>query len=628
MTDSSETQSQARIVGPCYPNAKPYTRWWWFSGSIRQEDIRFQLNWLKANGFGGVEIAWVYPLPGSEPGPEWLSPEWSRIVAYAKQYAQSIGLGCDFTFGSAWPFGGSIVEEKDAARTFQGLSPQRLMKSWEAPPGEPGYILNHLDRSALEHYSEKMGSALAPALSGSPSALFCDSWEVEPEGLWTEGFGEVFQKRYGYDLGPFLPALNEHPDVRYDYRKLLSEYVLQGFYRPFTEICHGLGAFSRVQSHGAPTDLLSAYAAADVPESEAVLFDPAFSQIAASAAALSGKLVVSAEAFTCLYGWKPWPGPGDFQGKEQTADLKLVADALFANGVNFILWHGMPYQPQGCVNRFYASVHVGPDSAFAEELPAFNAYLERVSGEMRWGKTYADLAVYLPLEDAWMRHELPHEKRRPSARYHWELQHERSPADAVPYRPLWVTSAFLERAEFREGVLRHGEAEFQALYVHSEWLDGEALAEIRRLAEQGLPVCFRKRPSQPGRVKIPSFEKSLRRLLALPNCHSNLTEALKHPPLLEGGDLPECWCRMDGEEALLFCAHPLSKTVGYPLRYGQSRCSDTFTLPVAVHWKGKKIPLALRFEPYQSLLVRISREGTPKFEDIAFRPRDPVMEFR
>jgi hypothetical protein len=171
-----------------YDTPKPYTRWWWLNAPIRPKDVRYQLDWLKQNGFGGVEIAFLYaqpevtgPTPAthyspltthySEPGPEWLSPEWSAAVADAKQYAESIGLGCDFTFCSAWPFGGSIVEERDASRTFTGLSRQRLEKSWEGSGRKPLYILNHLDRHALERYSQKMGAALKDALrSGSPKS--------------------------------------------------------------------------------------------------------------------------------------------------------------------------------------------------------------------------------------------------------------------------------------------------------------------------------------------------------------------------------------------------------------------------------------------------------------------------
>src|SRR5262249_45689558 len=144
------------------------------------------------------------------------------------------------------------------------------------------------------------------------------------------------------------------------------------------EICREHGACSRVQCHGAPTDLLSAYAAVDIPESEAILFDPPFSRIAASAAALAGRAVVSAEAFTCVYGFiaPAYLEPYRYWHKEQVADMKLLADALFAHGVNQIVWHGMPFNPPGGRNEFYASVHVGPDAAFAGELRAFNRYLE------------------------------------------------------------------------------------------------------------------------------------------------------------------------------------------------------------------------------------------------------------
>lgn len=45
-----------------YATAKPYTRWWWFASEIQKEDIIRQLDWLKERNFGGVEIAWVYPL--------------------------------------------------------------------------------------------------------------------------------------------------------------------------------------------------------------------------------------------------------------------------------------------------------------------------------------------------------------------------------------------------------------------------------------------------------------------------------------------------------------------------------------------------------------------------------------
>ena len=84
--------------------SKPYTRYWWFASEIQKEDVKYNLDWLKEHGFGGVELAWVYPLNRFNkndttitPRQEWLSPEWQKIVAYTMRYADSIGMGCDLT---------------------------------------------------------------------------------------------------------------------------------------------------------------------------------------------------------------------------------------------------------------------------------------------------------------------------------------------------------------------------------------------------------------------------------------------------------------------------------------------------------------------------------------------------
>lgn len=604
-----------------YTSSKPYTRWWWFNDIIREEDIKPQLDWLNQNGFGGVELAWVYPQEGAQPGPKWLSDEWAQKVAFAKRYAGELGLGCDFTFGTSWPFGGSIVPEQDASQIFGGLSPQRLEKSWEWPV--EGNLVNHLDRHALERYAHTLATALAPALEGTPSGLFCDSWEVLTEQLWTTGFGESFQARFGYPIEPLMPTLNNYPDERYDYRKLISDYVLNEFYRPFNDITHTLGAFSRVQCHGAPTDLLAAYAAVDVPESEAILFDPEFSIIPASAAALTGKRVVSAEAFTCMYGWLAKPGPGPHQGEEQVADLKMLADALFANGVNQVFWHGMPYNPLGGHNRFYATTHVGPDAAFAAQLPAFNAYMEQVCDVLKRGATRSEVAVYMPLEDAWMQHELAPDLRKPSAQYHWEMHYARVPRSLKGYRPLWISLPFLKTAQYEGGVLRSGEASFSALYVNVEWLDHESLAEIMRLAKKGLPICMAQRPQEPGKVKTAAYIEDMSELLTLDNVSTDYGAIAQRPRLVRGQELPDFWCRQDDEVTYFFFANPKSRRLRYPLAYGQSYTDRVVERQVEFNVAGQRLPFTLRFEPYKSVMLAISRSGSIDVLDTSFAPPAP-----
>jgi hypothetical protein len=597
-----------------YGSARPFVRWWWFAGCIDKDAIRFQLDWIRKNHFGGVELAWVYSRERAVHGPKWLSPELSDLVAYAKKYATSVGLGCDLTCGTAWPFGGSIVEQKDAAQLHDGLSPQRLEKSWEEP--KQGYILNHLDRSALSRYVKTIINAFSDAIAQGSVALFCDSWEVEGKTLWTRGLTDKFADRYCYDIMEFVDDLEKHPDVWYDYRALLADYVLDEFYGPYTALCHEAGAIARVQCHGAPTDLLAAYALVDVPESEALLFDPSFSRIAASAAALTAKSLVSAESFTCLYGWNPYPGPGPFQKKEQIADLKLLADGLFANGVNMIVWHGMPYNPPHGNNEFYASVHVGPNSNFASDIPGFNEYLENISTLMREGHTYTDIAVYLPREDNWMRGEVPEDKKRPSARYYWEMQHERMPEETRPFHPLWINSRALYSARCEDGMVLCQAVRFRCLYVNTEWLDHDTLAAILRLARQGLPVCMKQRPIQPGRYHDKHYQKTVTDLFSCETVRMELAEVIAHQPFLMADQPLEYWCRRHDDEVVIFVAHPLTTAVSYPMEYGQSLCTEVKEIPVTLSFSGHRIDTILVFRPYQSLCLRISSKGAVSYEDV------------
>lgn len=611
-----------------YTDSRPYTRWWWFADVIDKSSVRDNLIWLKNNGFGGVEIAWVYPLNRMNkdtinftPRQEWLSKEWSEITAYAKQTCDSLGLGCDFTFGTLWPFGDSKVPFEEATMNLKEKEwRQEITASWEYP--KKGYVIDHLNRKAFYNYGERIANALKPALKGSKSGLFCDSWEVETKYLATKNFEEIFKQRYSYEITPFIDSLyspNEpYASVRYDYMKLISELVIEEFYKPFTEVSNKLGAFSRVQVSGAPCDLISGYATADVPESEAMLFEPPFSTIPASSAALSGKKVITSETFTCLYGW-----PRIRLGEEQTADLKLVADALFANGVNHIIWHGKPYNKTGTdTTKFYASVHVGSSGSLAEEIPPFNKYLEKVSGAMKEGRTYSDIAVYLPTEDGYIKGELPIEKQFIWAWGEYEQRYTYFPDELKNYRPLWINSEFLKKAKIENGILSVGDAEFKALYLAVAYLDIEALRTITSLAKSGLNVIIKQIPKEPGLSKNNlEYFNLIRELTSLKNVRSELTGIDK---FITGRINFDFWCRETDEGLTIFFANPKSGKLKFPIEYGQSLNSEKQTKEITINYNNNLIPLRLEFEPYQSLLVKISKEGKVNSEDISFTPKTPV----
>ena len=51
---------QADFVHPP-ADAKPMVRWWWFGLAVEKPEIRRELEQMKADGIGGVELAFVYP---------------------------------------------------------------------------------------------------------------------------------------------------------------------------------------------------------------------------------------------------------------------------------------------------------------------------------------------------------------------------------------------------------------------------------------------------------------------------------------------------------------------------------------------------------------------------------------
>src|SRR5215469_8157861 len=48
-------------------DAKPMMRWWWFGTAVEKPEILRELEQMKADGIGGVELAFVYPMTLDDP---------------------------------------------------------------------------------------------------------------------------------------------------------------------------------------------------------------------------------------------------------------------------------------------------------------------------------------------------------------------------------------------------------------------------------------------------------------------------------------------------------------------------------------------------------------------------------
>ncbi len=623
-----------------YPSSKPGARWWWFATEIKREDVKHQLDWAKEKNFGAVEIAWVYPLyryqrmyarkydrhyPKDTTAQKWLSEEWSEIVAYTKSYADSIGLQCDFTLGSAWPAASGTIDEKLGTKIFGDSSfRQTLTFSWAWP--DTFLVIDHLDSNAFNAFADPIGDALSEALKGGKSALFTDSWEIKLNStnkVWTDGFEKAFESNFGYDIIPYMEkGLDSFPDVRYDYMLQLEEMVVDGFYKPYVRKCKELGAWSRVQCLASPTDVMTTYSLVDIPETESMLNNPNYSRIVSSSAALASKSLVSSESFTCMYGF-----PATYLRKEQSADLKLVADAMFANGVNQHIYHGMPYNPRGVDSiDFFATTYFGPGGSLEPELADFNQYIADVSSIMRKGRTYSDIAVYLPYEDGIMKGAYPPERQRVWVWGEYELRYVDPPKEVEGYHPLWINRHFLEKAEYQDGKLKVGEAEFSLLYIDVKYMDVRSLKRIYELSLKGLKVCWKMDPEQAGLNKDADFNDLLDGLKALPNVSNELGSLVDRSPLIQSDSLPAYWARKTKDGSLyIFLAQWGAKDLKYPIYSGQSYSDKASSQKFTFNYNGRIIEKEVLFQPYQSPIIKMGPKGEVEQINLEFVPKDPVV---
>ncbi len=100
--------------------AKPMVRWWWFGTAVEKPEIRRELEQMKADGIGGVELAFVYPQVVDDPAKglvnePFLSGPMLDNVGYAASEGRRLGLRVDVTLGSGWPYGGPATTLTEAA---------------------------------------------------------------------------------------------------------------------------------------------------------------------------------------------------------------------------------------------------------------------------------------------------------------------------------------------------------------------------------------------------------------------------------------------------------------------------------------------------------------------------------
>ncbi|MGN0854590.1 MAG: glycosyl hydrolase [Kiritimatiellia bacterium] len=318
---------------------------------------------------------------------------------------------------AAWTLRGLSMSTNDApvrkvaekTLVFGHVNAKR--RNHPAPPEATGWECDKMDPRGFEaNWKGYLGRILDAGVK--PDGVLVDSWECGAQS-WTWRMEEEFERRAGYPLRPWLPALfgyvlgSEARTERFllDWRNVCSRLIEENYYGTIARLAHENGMTAQYETAFGDViagDILRYWKYADEPMCEfwsphddakgfvgSHDFKPVLPCV--SAAHVYGKRRVSAEALTSFA----------LTFDENFNDWKRIIDRHFARGVTHIVFHTYTHNP--VVGGRPPSTSFGGriGSPFLRGqtwwpyLKDFTAYLARCGRELERGFPSVDILMYL-----------------------------------------------------------------------------------------------------------------------------------------------------------------------------------------------------------------------------------------
>ena len=388
-----------------------------------------------------------------------------------------------------------------------------------------GLECDKLSKEAMDvHFANflaKMAADTGPLAGKTLVATHIDSWESGGQN-WTAKFAGEFQKRCGYDLIPFLPAMTGRVvgDLEiserflWDLRKTISDLLIENYAGHLRELAHRHGMRLTIEAYdGDPADEMRYASQADEPQGEFWLGRDYFPQVfrswqwcanMVSAAHVYGKKIIAAESFTSMPGedWTAHPG-----------SLKSLGDWALCAGINRVVFHRYAMQPwldraPGMTMGPFG-VHYERTQTWWEYAKGWHEYLTRCQFLLRQGWFVADLCCLQP-EGAPMRFRPPGVD-----------MHSADPPTAPGYNFDGCTpEVVLTRMSVKEGciVLPDG-MRYRALVLPQAGempgagtMTPELLRKIAELVSEGMILIGPQPTRSPSLTNYPACDEELRQI--------------------------------------------------------------------------------------------------------------------
>jgi hypothetical protein len=379
-----------------------------------------------------------------------------------------------------------------------------------APDGGLGLECDKYSRAAYDfhfnHFFGKLFSALGPLAAKGMAGAVIDSYEVGMQN-WTEEFPQEFERRRGYDLRNYLPAMtgrvvgsgDASDRFLWDIRRTQADLMADNYYGRFAELCrqHSMKPYTEPYS-GGPFEEIQVGSRVDVPMGEfwAGQGNQRSVKLAATIGHVFGKPVVGAESFTAA------PLNGKWQNYPYA--FKAQGDWMYTQGLNQFVFHRYAQQPHptavpGMTMGPWGS-HFDRTNTWFGKGKVWLDYVARCQSMLRQGAFVADLLYFTGEEvPVGARVEPDELSPTPPQGYDYDV------ADA---------EAILKRMQVEDGriVLPDGVSYRVLILPDESSMTLEVLRKIRDLVDQGMCLVGPRPAHTPSLVGYPSAEEELRRI--------------------------------------------------------------------------------------------------------------------
>lgn len=375
--------------------SSPDARWVaqiWFSGAIRMDD------WLKKANYrftaGGV----------------------SNALEHEKEVPASSIIDLDsITDISTYMDKEGVLDWKAPAGNWTilriGFTPIGTLNR-SAPDTGVGLECDKYSAEAIEFHFYKMMDELLPSLGPNASkgkvGLLIDSYEVGMQN-WTPQFSQEFQKRMGYELLKYLPAMTGRivgsvevsNRFLWDLRRSQADLMADNYYGKFTDLCyqHDILSYTQPYDRG-PMEEMQIGSRIDINIGEfwnslSTLFQNNWTmrrtmKLSSSIAHVNGQKIVGAESFT--------GEPESARWQEYPFALKALGDKKFTEGLNRVIFHRFAHQPHATARPGMTmgpwGIHFDRTNTWWNPGRAWMSYLARCQSILQQGLFVADLAYF------------------------------------------------------------------------------------------------------------------------------------------------------------------------------------------------------------------------------------------